>query len=79
MNIQPGLYQHYSGNFYRVLGVCRHSETLEAMVVYQSLYGDYGLWVRPLDMFKETITKNDETIPRFKFISEMWTQPPTLR
>ena len=50
-----GLYQHYKGEKYRVFGICRHSETLEELVVYQTLYGDFGLWVRPLAMFQETI------------------------
>lgn len=77
--IQPGLYEHYSGKRYQVLGVCRHSETLDILVVYQALYTDYALWVRPLEMFKQFITKDGQTVPRFKFISEMWTKPATLR
>ena len=51
MQLAAGLYRHYKGREYRVYGVARHSETEEAMVVYQALYGDYGLWVRPLAMF----------------------------
>jgi hypothetical protein len=77
--IKLGLYEHYSGKQYHVLGICRHSETLEAMVVYQALYDDFPLWVRPLEMFTEIITKDDQQIPRFKFISEMWTTPAKLR
>jgi hypothetical protein len=74
----PGLYEHYSGKRYQVLGVCRHSKTLEVLVVYQALYDDYTLWVRPLDMFNETIDHNGQSVPRFKFISKTWTQPAAL-
>lgn len=77
--INPGRYQHYSGKEYHVLGVCRHSETLEVLVVYQALYADYALWVRPLDMFLEKITQNGVTLPRFKYIAQMWTEPAHLR
>ena len=60
MNIQPGLYRHYKGQQYRVFGTARHSETEEELVVYQALYGDYGLWVRPLSMFCETVLVDGE-------------------
>ena len=53
---RPGLYRHYKGNDYRVLHLARHSETREALVVYQALYGDRGIWVRPAAMFVETVT-----------------------
>lgn len=66
----PGKYQHYKGNFYQVIGVARHSETEEEMVVYQALYGDKDLWVRPKPMFVECIIINDKLVPRFKFIKE---------
>ena len=52
---RPGLYRHYKGNAYRVLGLARHTETLEPVVVYQALYGERGLWVRPAGMFAETV------------------------
>ena len=68
MQLQPGLYRHYKGPEYRVLGVARHSETEQQMVVYQALYGDYGLWVRPLEMFCESVEVDGETVPRFALI-----------
>jgi hypothetical protein len=74
-----GLYQHYNGNFYQVIGLCRHSETSEELVVYQALYGDYGLWVRPLNMFLEKVSKGGQTVPRFKFIRTIFDRPPNLR
>ncbi len=55
MRIQPGIYRHYKGPEYRVFGVARHSETEEQVVVYQALYGEYGLWIRPLSMFLESV------------------------
>lgn len=69
MKIKIGKYQHFKGNFYNVISVTRCSETLEEFVVYQALYGDFGLWVRPLKMFIENIDSNGKVIPRFKFIS----------
>ena len=61
----PGIYRHYKGQRYRVLGTARHSETLEPMVVYPALYGEHGLWVRPATMFCETIELDGEPIARF--------------
>ncbi len=61
----PGLYRHYKGNDYRVLHLARHSETREPLVVYQALYGEHGIWVRPAGMFMETVTVNGRTVPRF--------------
>jgi hypothetical protein len=61
----PGLYRHYKGNDYRVIGLARHSETLEPLVVYQALYGEHGLWVRPAAMFVETIEHAGRRVPRF--------------
>ena len=66
---RPGRYRHYKGRDYRVLGLARHSETLEPLVVYQALYGDHGLWVRPAAMFTETITHAGVRLPRFAFIA----------
>jgi hypothetical protein len=68
---KPGRYRHYKGSEYRVLGIARHSETLEPLVVYQTLYGDRGWWVRPAAMFNEfvTIGPNAERVRRFTFIA----------
>jgi hypothetical protein len=67
---RPGLYRHYKGRDYRVLGLARHSETLEPHVVYQALYGEHGLWVRPAGMFLETVNLADRTVPRFARIGD---------
>ena len=69
MDIKPGIYQHLKGNLYRVLYVARHSETLEPMVVYQALYGDGGLWVRPAAMWNEQVSRDDYSGPRFIFVA----------
>jgi hypothetical protein len=64
---RPGRYRHYKGNEYRVVGLARHSETLEPLVVYQALYGERGTWVRPAAMFNEMIALADGTsLPRFQ-------------
>ncbi len=63
--IPPGRYVHYKGGAYEVLDVASHSETLEAMVVYRALYGDRGLWVRPLAMFTEDVVIDGVRRPRF--------------
>lgn len=68
-SIHKGIYQHYKGNYYEVIDVARHSETLEDMVIYRRCYGDFSLWVRPLQMFLEQIEVNGEKIHRFRFIS----------
>jgi hypothetical protein len=62
---KPGLYRHFRGNEYRVIGLARHSETLEPLVVYQALYGEHGLWVRPAAMFLETVEVGGRRLPRF--------------
>ncbi|MDF3931015.1 DUF1653 domain-containing protein [Pseudomonas citronellolis] len=69
MALQTGLYRHYKGQQYRVLGVARHSETEETLVVYQALYGEFGLWVRPLSMFTEAVEVDGEQVPRFALVS----------
>ena len=63
-------YRHFKGNIYKVLHVARHSETLEDMVVYQAMYGDRGIWVRPKAMFDEVIERDGRKIRRFDEISE---------
>ena len=67
--IAPGRYRHYKGNEYTVLGVARHSETLERVVVYRQEYGDRGLWVRPAAMFAETVEVDGKTVPRFQLLA----------
>jgi hypothetical protein len=67
---QPGRYRHYKGPEYRVLLIARHSETLEPLVVYQTLYGDQGWWVRPAAMFTETIEVAGRRVPRFVRIGD---------
>lgn len=72
--LHRGLYSHYKGSDYYVFQVALHSETREALVVYQCLYDDYSWWVRPLSMFMETVTVEGKTIPRFQFIRELSTE-----
>lgn len=64
-NIQPGLWRHFKGNLYRVIGIALHSETGEEMVVYQALYGQRGLWVRPVSMWLEQVERDNYSGPRF--------------
>ena len=66
--IETGRYRHYKGGEYEVLGVARHSETLEPLVVYRPLYNDTGLWVRPHAMFFEDVVIDGRRQPRFAFI-----------
>ena len=67
-SIRPGIYRHYKGNLYEVIGTAQHSETEELMIVYRALYGDYGLWIRPLTMFEENIIHNGKHQARFALI-----------
>ena len=69
-DIKLGVYKHYKGNEYRVLAIATHSETLEKMVVYQALYGEYGIWVRPISMWNEIVDVNGFKTPRFEFLRE---------
>ena len=66
--IQPGRYCHYKGKDYTVIGVARHSETEEELVVYRQEYGDHGLWVRPRAMFLETVEADGHIVPRFEHL-----------
>lgn len=68
--IKKGVYQHYKGDRYEVLDTAKHTETLEELVVYRALYGNYALWVRPLDMFLEDVEINGVKTKRFQFIEE---------
>ena len=68
--IRIGKYRHFKGNEYRVLGMARHSETMEEMVVYQALYGEHGIWVRPAHMWTETVDRDGYCGPRFAYIGE---------
>lgn len=70
MELKMGKYRHFKGGEYRLLGVATHSETLEPMVVYQALYGEGGLWVRPAAMWTETVDRPDYHGPRFIYIGE---------
>ena len=65
-----GIYKHYKGNFYKVIGIAMHSESLEELVVYQGLYDDNPLWCRPKYMWNETLEYNGKIIKRFEFIKE---------
>ena len=65
---RSGRYRHYKGNEYEVVGVARHSETMEEVVVYRALYGEGGLWVRPLSMFMEEVEVEGKRIPRFEYL-----------
>lgn len=69
-SIKPGRYRHFKGKEYEVLGVARHSETEEGLVVYRALYGDFGLWVRPVSMWNETVERDGKTFRRFTYIGE---------
>ena len=68
--IRPGKYRHFKGNEYEVTGIARHSETGEPMVVYRALYGSRGFWVRPADMWNETVTRDGKIFQRFTRMEE---------
>ena len=70
MSIKKGIYRHFKGSLYEVFDVARHSETEEEHVVYKPLEGDSGLWIRPLSMFDEKVTRDGVTFKRFKFLRE---------
>lgn len=70
MKIKIGTYEHYKGKRYEVIGIAKHSETLDELVVYRALYGTQQLWVRPAQMFLEKVELNGEKVPRFKFIKK---------
>ena len=66
MALEPGKYRHYKGQYYELIGIVRHSETLEELVLYKQLYGQESLWVRPIAMFTETIEIEGQTKMRFE-------------
>ncbi len=68
--IKLGRYRHFKGNEYRVLFIAKHSETLEPMVVYQALYGEGGVWVRPASMWNETVERDGKVFKRFTYIGD---------
>ena len=69
-NIKPGRYRHFKGGEYEVLGVGKHSETLEEYVLSRALYGEGGYWVRPASMWNETVKRDGKTYKRFEYIGE---------
>ena len=70
LSLKSGTYQHYKGPCYKVLHVAKHSETNEQLVIYQALYGEFGIWARPLNMFLEKIEKEGKRIPRFSYLGD---------
>ena len=69
-DFRPGVYRHCKGNEYQLLGLARHSETMEELVVYRALYGEGGLWVRPAAMWNETVERDGYRGPRFVYVRE---------
>lgn len=69
--MKKGKYRHYKGPLYEVIDVARHSESEEELVVYRTLYGDFSLWVRPLEMFNETLEYEGKKVKRFEYIGEI--------
>jgi hypothetical protein len=70
IKVKTGIYKHYKGNLYEVLETGRHSETEELMVIYRTLYGDGGTWVRPYDMFIETVKVEEKIVKRFEYMGK---------
>lgn len=68
--LRPGIYRHFKGNLYDVITVARHTETGEDMVVYRALYGDFGIWTRPLAMFIEQVERDGKVVSRFEFVRD---------
>lgn len=69
-NIKNGIYRHYKGNLYEVIGIAKHSETLEEMVVYKALYGEGEIWVRPAKMWNELVFVDNKQVKRFEFVNQ---------
>ena len=70
MDVKLGKYRHFKGMEYEVIGIAKHSETLAPMVVYRALYGEGGLWVRPVEMWNETVDRDGKTQLRFTYIGD---------
>ena len=70
MSIVRGIYRHYKGNYYELIDIAHHSETLEDMVVYRALYGEHALWVRPRSMWDEQVVVNGTSVARFELVEE---------
>ena len=70
MEIKPGKYRQFKGNYYEVIAVAHHSETMEEMVVYRALYAEHGLWVRPASMWEEVVDRDGYHGPRFQYVEE---------
>ena len=68
--LEQGIYQHFKGAHYEVLELARHSETEEWLVIYRPLYGERGIWARPLSMFTESVERDGEVKPRFRYVAE---------
>lgn len=68
---RPGRYRHFKGKEYELIGLARHSETMEEMVVYRPLYGEGGLWVRPASMWNEQVERDGYSGPRFAYVGEL--------
>ena len=69
-DFRPGRYRHFKGNEYRLICLAKNSETMEYMVVYQALYGENGIWVRPAAMWNETVERDGKMYKRFEYIGD---------
>ncbi|MDQ8037350.1 MAG: DUF1653 domain-containing protein [Pedobacter sp.] len=69
--LKPGRYRHYKGKDYAVIRLARHSETEEWLVVYRTLYGDFSWWLRPFEMFTESVIHEGQEMPRFRYIGPL--------
>lgn len=74
--VEPGIYEHFKGRRYEVLGTARHSESEETLVLYRKLYDDYSYWVRPIEMFTEQVERDGYSGPRFRRLADA---PPVNR
>src|SRR5690606_20354704 len=68
IEVKPGRYRHFKGKYYDVIGVAKDSESMREVVVYRALYGEHGLWVRPLEMFLEVVERDGMRLPRFEYV-----------